>query len=265
LKKRVDELLVEQGYFTSRNRARDEILSGNVKINGATFTKPGKLVNEDVSISLEDKTYYVSRGAYKLLKALDEFEIKLSNKVCYDFGSSTGGFTQVMLERGATHVYAVDIGHGELKVEDPRITLMEGTNVRSLKREDFDRRCDFIACDLSFISLKLILPVLKEMIDLHGEAVCLIKPQFEVGLDKIKRGVVRSKELHLAVLEGIIDEAKKVGFKIGGLTFSPIRGGDGNIEFLIELNYNESKSFDLLNVVNSAWITLEGSKNVHYR
>ncbi len=264
MRKRIDELLFENGYFYSRSRAKEEILSGNIEVDGKICSKAGMVVDGNVKISIKEKNPYVSRGAYKLLKAVGEFSIDLSGKVCCDLGASTGGFTQVMLEKGAICVYAVDVGHGDFRIKDPRVILKEKTNARFLKKDDFDQEIDFISCDLSFISLKLILPVLREILSFNGRAVCLIKPQFEVGAGKIGNGIVRSTELHIEVIEEIVKFAKDMGFEIGGLTFSPIKGSSGNIEFLIELNHFESKKLDVLEVVNSSWIELEGRKDVHH-
>ncbi len=261
MKKRIDELLILRGLCKTRSRARDEILRGKVYVNGIPVSKSGKMVNEDAIITIEDKVY-VSRGAYKLLKALDEFEISLDGKVCCDIGASTGGFTQVMLERGAKKIYAIDVASGEFRLKDPKIVLMERTNARFLKKTDFDPSPDFIACDLSFISLKKILPVIKEeILKEDGIAVCLLKPQFEVGPGKVNDGIVKSKDLHLETIRDIFDFARNLNFKISGFTFSPIKGGSGNIEFLIEFN-GKTKPFDIEQVVEFAW-KMEGSKDVH--
>lgn len=256
MKKRADELLVIKGFFESRSRARDEILAGKIKVNGKIVSKAGKAVDESSKIEFAGKSY-VSRGAYKLLKALDEFKIDLEGKICCDLGSSTGGFTQVMLERNAKRVYAVDVGEGEMKIKDPRIFLMEKRNARFLKKRDFDLQIDFLTCDLSFISLKLIIPVIAEIIGKEGISVCLVKPQFEAGIGKTKSGVIKSRDIHVEVLEDIIDFSKNAGLKIGGLTFSPIKGGNGNIEFLMELNSVHDGIFDVQGIVNSAWTELE--------
>lgn len=251
MKKRVDELLLLRGLCTTRSKAKDEILRGRVYVNGVVVRKGGKLVEEDALITLDDKVY-VSRGAYKIIKALDEFGIDLNGKVCCDLGASTGGFSQVMLERGAKRIYAIDVASGEFRLSDPKIVLMERTNVRFLKREDFDFPIDFVACDLSFISLKKVLPVIKEILEANGTAVCLLKPQFEVGIDKVKSGIVKSKGLHIEAIINVLNFARDVGFRVSGLTFSPIKGGSGNIEFLIELN-GKNKPFDIERVVDFAW------------
>ena len=262
MKKRLDELLVERGLFPSQNRAKAEILEGNVFVDGQLIDKAGKKVREDVEIRLKKKSPYVSRGAYKLLKAIEEFKIDLKDKICGDFGASTGGFSQVMLEKGAKKVYAVDVGYGQLSWKlrkDPRVVVMEKTNVRFLRRGDFKDEMDFISCDLSFISLKLILPVVKNIIAKGGESVCLVKPQFEAGRENLRKGVVRSKKVHLHVLSDVMNFAREVGFDVKGLTFSPIKGPAGNIEFLLHLTSKEEnkkeneKIFDPAEVVNLAW------------
>ncbi len=259
VKKRLDELLAERRIFPSQSRAKAEILEGNVKVNGTVVWKAGKFVDEKAEIIVKKRSPYVSRGAYKLLKALDEFEIDLNQKICCDFGASTGGFTQVMLERGAKKIYSVDVGYGQLAWKlrnDPRVVVRERTNVRFLTSEKFDEIPDFISCDLSFISLRLVLPVVKRLLNNKGEAVCLVKPQFEAGRERIKKGVVRSKEVHVDVLENILNFAKEVGFSIGGLTYSPLKGPAGNIEFLVFLNFESESNFDVRSVVNSAWESL---------
>ncbi len=260
MKKRLDELLFLRGLCETRSKAKDEILRGKVYVNGVQILKGGKMVEEDAIITIEDKIY-VSRGAYKLIKALDEFKITLDGKVCCDIGASTGGFTQVMLERGAKRVYAIDVASGEFRLKDPKIVLMEKTNARFLKKEDFDLLPDFIACDLSFISLKKILPVIREILKEDGMAVCLLKPQFEVGPGRVRDGIVKSKDLHLETIRDILNFANDLNFKVSGLTFSPIKGGSGNIEFLIELN-GKDKPFDIERVVEFAW-KMEGSQDVH--
>lgn len=259
LKKRLDELLAERGIFPSQSRSKAEILEGNVMVNGAIVRKAGKFIDEKAEILIKKRSPYVSRGAYKLLKALDEFKIDLSEKVCCDFGASTGGFTQVMLERGAKKIYSVDVGYGQFAWKlrnDPRVIVKERTNVRFLTPEKFDELPDFISCDLSFISLRLVLPVVKKLLSDKGETICLVKPQFEAGRERIKKGVVRSKEVHLDVLENILQFAKEIGFSIGGLTYSPLKGPAGNIEFLAFLNFEHESNFDARSVVNSAWENL---------
>ncbi len=261
LKKRLDELLVERGFFHSQSRAKAEILEGNVIVNGQLADKAGKKVNDDVEIQLKKKSPYVSRGAHKLLKAIEEFKIDLKGKVCADFGASTGGFTQVMLENGAQKVYSVDVGYGQFSWKlrnDPRVVVMERTNARFLKKEDFSDEIDFISCDLSFISLRLILPVVKEVLVSKGESVCLVKPQFEAGRENLKKGVVRSKEVHTNVLNGVISFSRGIGFSVKGLTFSPIKGPAGNVEFLLHLKNTQGEDEEAKpeEVVKRAWEAL---------
>ncbi len=257
------------GLFPSQSRAKAEILEGNVIVDDRLATKAGKFVDGSVKIEVKKKDPYVSRGAHKLIRALDEFEIDLENKICCDLGASTGGFTHVMLERGAKRVYAVDVGYGQFAWrlrKDPRVDLMERTNARFLKPDDFDLPIDFVSCDLSFISLKHILPVIKaSILRGRGEAICLVKPQFEAGRERLKKGVVRYREVHESVLEEITLFARKTGFSIGGLTHSPIKGPAGNIEFLMELRFENDLDFDLHGTVDSAWNSLEGKSNVDHR
>lgn len=256
LKKRLDELLVKRGLFQSQSRAKAEILEGNVIVNGVIAKKAGKPVSDDIKIELKKKSPYVSRGAYKLIKALDNFEIDLDGKVCCDLGASTGGFTQVMLERDAKKVYAVDVGYGQFAWKlrnDPRVILKERTNARFLTSEDFDEKIEFITCDLSFISLRLILPVVKTLLDLNGSAVCLVKPQFEAGRNRTKKGVVKSKEIHVDVLKDTIKFAKETDLYLKDLTYSPIKGPAGNIEFLAYFDFEIEKEIDVNAVVDLAW------------
>ncbi len=256
MKKRLDELLVERGLFQSQSRAKAEILEGNVIVNGTIAKKAGKPVPNDIEIELKKKSPYVSRGAYKLTKALDEFKIDLSEKICCDLGASTGGFTQVMLERNARKVYAVDVGYGQFAWKlrnDPKVILKERTNARFLTPDDFGEKIDFITCDLSFISLRLILPVVKKLLDLNGTTVCLIKPQFEAGRDRIKKGVVKSKEIHVDVLESTIKFAREVGLHVKDLTYSPIKGPAGNIEFLAYFDFGIEKEINVNTLVDLAW------------
>ncbi len=256
MKKRLDELLTERGIFPSKSRSKAEIMEGNVVVDGIVVSKAGKFVDEKVEILIKKRSPYVSRGAYKLLKALDDFRIDLNGKVCYDFGASTGGFTHVMLERGARKVYSVDVGYGQLAWKlrnDPRVIVKERTNVRFLTPEEFDEVPDFISCDLSFISLRLILPVVRNLLNGKGEAICLIKPQFEAGRERTKKGVVRSKEVHVDVLEKVLKFAREIGFSICGLTYSPLKGPAGNVEFLVFLNFVCESKFNVRSVVDSAW------------
>ena len=234
-KKRLDALLVEQGYAQSRERAKALILAGDVMVNGKIVTKAGDMFSEEASIALKQADCpYVSRGGFKLEKAIKVFGLNLKDKVCIDVGSSTGGFTDCMLMSGAQKVYAVDVGYEQLAWklrQDPRVVVMERVNARYLKAEDFSPLPAFASMDVSFISLKLIIPALKEL----GvqEIAALIKPQFEAGKDKVgKKGIVRDPEVHREVLRQVTEDIRKIGYRTADITYSPIRGQNGNIEFL---------------------------------
>ena len=234
-KKRLDALLVEQGYAQSRERAKALILAGDVTVNGKVATKAGDMFSEEASIALKQADCpYVSRGGFKLEKAIKVFGLNLKDKVCIDVGSSTGGFTDCMLMSGAQKVYAVDVGYEQLAWklrQDPRVVVMERVNARYLKAEDFSPLPAFASMDVSFISLKLIIPALKEL----GvqEIAALIKPQFEAGKDKVgKKGIVRDPEVHREVLRQVTEDIRKIGYRTADITYSPIRGQNGNIEFL---------------------------------
>ena len=242
-KKRIDSLLVDRGLAESRTRAQGIISEGNVWVNGIPIEKPASLADCGALIEVreDEGNRWVSRGAHKLLKGLDAFSVSPENKICIDIGASTGGFTQVLLRRGAKKVYAVDVGYGQLAWslrQDQRVTVMERTNARCLHREQFAEPIDLAVADASFISLKLLLPPLQDILSPDGEAVVLVKPQFEAGKGKVgKGGIVRSKELHLSVLEDILSFcASGTGLFPSGLTFSPVTGQTGNIEFLLHLS-----------------------------
>ena len=239
MKERLDVLLVEQGFATSREKAKAIIMSGSVFVNGQREDKAGTTFDPAKStIEVKGHTLkYVSRGGLKLEKAMAQFGIRLEEKVCMDIGASTGGFTDCMLQNGATKVYSVDVGHGQLAWSlrnDERVVCMEKTNFRYLTREDIQDDLDFASVDVSFISLsKILLPARKLLKD-HGQMVCLIKPQFEAGKDKVgKKGVVREQSVHQEVIEKIYTLADILGFQILGLEYSPIKGPEGNIEYLI--------------------------------
>lgn len=236
-KKRLDVLLVEQGYFDSRQKAQATIMSGLVFVGGQRVDKAGAPVAEDAQIEVRGKAIpYVSRGGLKLEKAMKVFPISLEGKRCADIGASTGGFSDCMLQNGAAKVYAVDTGYGKLdwKIRsDPRVVALERTNARYLTREQIPEELDFASVDVSFISLRLILPALRGVMREGGEAVCLVKPQFEAGREKVgKRGVVRDPKVHLEVLEHFQEHASSSGFAVKDMTFSPIKGPEGNIEYL---------------------------------
>lgn len=242
-KERADKLLVEKGYINSRSKAKKIILDGIVYIGGKRIKKPSQSVLRDSNIDIrENPLSFVSRAGTKLEKALDEFNINLSGLVALDIGSSTGGFTQCMLEDGARFVYALDVGKDQLVEElkeDSRVFSMEGTNIRDVSKEDFDLDINFISIDVSFISLKLVLPVAKDVLENNGQIVALIKPQFEVGKGNIsKKGIVKDRKLHYGVLRDIIDFSSGLGLGVNDLTYSPVTGSKGNIEFLIFLESN---------------------------
>ena len=244
MKERLDVLLVEQGYATSREKAKAIIMSGNVFVNGQREDKAGTSFDPaKASIEVKGHTLkYVSRGGLKLEKAMKQFEISLKNKVCMDIGASTGGFTDCMLQSGASKVYSVDVGHGQLAWSlrnDERVVCMEKTNFRYLTREDIEDDLDFASVDVSFISLSKILLPARRLLKDNGQMVCLIKPQFEAGKDKVgKKGVVREKSVHREVIEKIYTLTEILGFQILGLEYSPIKGPEGNIEYLIYIEKN---------------------------
>ena len=263
-KKRLDVLLTERGLQESRQRAQAVIMSGEVFVNGQRVDKPGTAVAEDAQIEIRGGTLaYVSRGGLKLEKAMAAFPIDLHGAVCADIGASTGGFTDCMLQNGAEKVYAVDVGYGQLAWKlrsDPRVVCLERTNARYLTHEQVPDELDFASVDVSFISLKLILPPLNGLLKDGGHAACLVKPQFEAGREKVgKKGVVRDPDVHLEVLEHFLDHAKDSGFTVLGLTYSPIRGPEGNIEYLgyLEKGPWQERTFDLKALVDESHHTLK--------
>ena len=239
-KKRLDILLTERGLASSREKAKAIIMSGIVFVDGEREDKAGSTFPEEVKIEVKGSTNpYVSRGGLKLAKAMESFGIKLDNLVCMDVGASTGGFTDCMLKNGAVKVYSVDVGHGQLDWglrNDERVVVMEKTNIRYVTPDDIDDRLDFASIDVSFISLEKVLPPVRELLKDDGEVVCLIKPQFEAGPDKVgKKGVVRDKKVHEEVVEHIIGFAGENGFTALALDYSPVKGPEGNIEYLLYL------------------------------
>ncbi|NLX63765.1 MAG: TlyA family RNA methyltransferase [Clostridiaceae bacterium] len=239
-KVRLDQILVNKGFFESREKAKTAIMSGIVYVNGERADKPGSSYVEDCDIEIKGKPIpYVSRGGLKLEKAILEFNIDLKDLVCVDVGASTGGFTDVMLKNGAKKVYAVDVGYGQLAWElrnNPKVVCMERTNFRYVTREQISEPLDFGSVDVSFISLKLILPPLKNLLKPFGKVVCLIKPQFEAGRNKVgKKGVVKDPKVHEEVINSVIASSLELGFSVAGLSFSPIKGPEGNIEYLLYL------------------------------
>lgn len=240
-KTRLDVAVFEQGYAPSREKAKALIMAGIVYVNNQKVDKAGFELKEGDVLEVRGKTLqYVSRGGLKLEKAMQEFPITLEGKVCMDVGASTGGFTDCMLQNGAVKVYSVDVGYGQLAWKlrtDERVVNLERTNFRYATREQIPDEIDFASVDVSFISLKHILPNLNTLLASDGQAVCLIKPQFEAGKEKVgKKGVVRDLNVHLEVVENVINLAVENGFSVMGLQFSPIKGPEGNIEYLIYLN-----------------------------
>lgn len=247
MKKRLDILMVERGMATGRDRAKALIMAGLVYVNGQKTDKAGALADDDDRVELRAKALkYVSRGGLKLEKALDVFSISLSGKTALDIGASTGGFTDCMLQNGAKRVACIDVGYGQLAWQlrnDPRVVCMERRNIRHVTAADIPFAAEFAAADVSFISLRLVLPVIYSLLSENGSAVCLIKPQFEAGRDKVgKNGVVRERETHIDVILEIYHFALALGFSVGGLTFSPITGPKGNIEYLIYLEKAANKN-----------------------
>jgi 23S rRNA (cytidine1920-2'-O)/16S rRNA (cytidine1409-2'-O)-methyltransferase len=235
-RKRADVVLVERGFFASRARAQEAIAAGLVTVNGAVIRKASDAVPEEAVITAEQPHPYVSRGGVKLAAALDVFQIDPKDKVCLDIGASTGGFTEVLLNRGAAHVYAVDVGHSQLHpsiVGNARVTNLEGTDARSLNADLIPQRADLLVSDVSFISLKLVLPAAVALLKPHAELAVLVKPQFEAGRDHVKKGIVRDGAVHRAVCEDMRAFVASLGFEVMGLIPSPIEGGDGNREFLL--------------------------------
>jgi len=234
---RLDLELVRRGLLPSREKAKSAICEGAVLVNGREEHRPSRAIAESDTLSLDATRalHYVGRGSLKLLKALDLFEISVAGLCCLDIGASTGGFTQVLLERGASLVYAVDVGTGQLAQalqEDPRVINLERTDFRTLMQAQVGA-IDFACVDVSFISLKLILPHLFALLQEGSHAVCLLKPQFEAGPQRVKKGIVKDARVHEKVIDDICKAACQAGFQICGITHSPIRGGEGNIEYLV--------------------------------
>lgn len=244
-KQRLDVALVERGYTESREKAKALIMAGVVYVNNQKSDKAGNTVKPDDIIEVRGETLkYVSRGGLKLEKAMNSFNITLGGCVCADIGASTGGFTDCMLQNGASKVYSIDVGYGQLAWKlrtDERVVNMERTNFRYVTHNEIPEDIDFASVDVSFISLRIILPVLRELLKSDGQAVCLIKPQFEAGREKIgKKGVVRDPQVHVEVVENIVNFALENGFDVKNLDFSPIKGPEGNIEYLMHIQKSEN-------------------------
>ena len=239
-RKRLDLLLLERGLFSSRSAAQREILAGNILVNSQLVDKPGALVARDAKIEIKQKSPYVSVGGLKLEKALREFHINVTDKVCIDIGASTGGFTDCLLQHGAKKVYAVDVGKGQLDWRlrnDPRVIVLEDVNARYLKPDQIGEQVDLATIDVSFISLKLILPTLKAIVKERGDIIALVKPQFEAGKAKVKRGgVVKEAKVHIEVLQELARFIREdLHLSVLNATFSPIKGPAGNIEFFLHI------------------------------
>jgi 23S rRNA (cytidine1920-2'-O)/16S rRNA (cytidine1409-2'-O)-methyltransferase len=236
LAQRADLALVERGFFESRAKAQEAIAAGLVRVNGKTIRKPSEHIGMDVPIEAEAPYPWVSRGGVKLAAALDAFAFDPKDRVCLDIGASTGGFTHVLLARGAAHVYAIDVGHGQLHAklqDDPRVSAREGTDARQLAKSDFDRPISMLTCDVSFISLKLVLPALLPLAAQQAWLVALIKPQFEVGPTHVVKGIVKDEGARTRACEDIVMHLHNAGWHVIGPIASPIEGGDGNREYLV--------------------------------
>jgi 23S rRNA (cytidine1920-2'-O)/16S rRNA (cytidine1409-2'-O)-methyltransferase len=267
LKERLDVLLVKKGYFDSREKARRSIMAGVVFVGNSREDKPGARFDENTQFVIKENTNpYVSRGGLKLDKAIKEFNISLEGKAAIDIGASTGGFTDCMLKNGARKVFAVDVGYGQLAWElrnDHRVVNMERTNIRNVRPEDLDEKVDFCSIDVSFISLKKVIPPALNLAKDGAEFVCLIKPQFEAGRDQVgKRGVVKKAEIHKKVVTSIAAFVEEKGLNIKGLSYSPIKGPEGNIEYLIYFSKKECIN-DILDIeaeINR--VIMESHKNL---
>lgn len=261
MKIRLDQYLVQHGLIQSRERAKAMIMSGVVFVNEQKVDKAGEMIKEDAKVEVRGHDIgYVSRGGLKLEKAMTHFSISLDGMVCMDIGASTGGFTDCMLQNGAKKVYSVDVGYGQFAWklrQDPRVVCMEKTNIRYVTPEDIDDVLDFASVDVSFISLTKVLPAAYALLKDGGQMVCLIKPQFEAGREKVgKKGVVRDKAVHEEVIERIITFALENGFSVHHLEYSPIKGPEGNIEYLVHIEKSDEaikeESVDIHAVVEAA-------------
>ena len=264
IKKRLDVLLTEQGYADSRTKAQAIIMSGMVYVDGQKADKPGVSYEETVAIEVRGAACpYVSRGGLKLEKALRDFGVKPDGFVCSDSGASTGGFTDCLLQQGASKVFAIDVGYGQLdwKIRsDPRVVVMERTNIRYVTPEQLGEPLDLSVIDVSFIGLEIVLPTIKSLLKPTGQVLCLIKPQFEAGKENVgKKGVVRDPKIHRMVLDNFVSLVDSLGFRILGLTFSPVKGPEGNIEFLGHLTLDDVPGIrpDTEEVVRQAHATLD--------
>lgn len=247
MKKRLDVLVFEKGFAESREKAKAIIMAGDIYVNNQKADKCGQSYSDDVDIEFRGKApKYVSRGGLKLEKAIDNFNLDLKNKITMDIGASTGGFTDCMLQNGAEKVYSIDVGYGQLAWKlrnDKRVINLERTNMRNVTSAEVPDKIDFFSIDVSFISLKLLLPVARELLSENAEAVCLIKPQFEAGREKVgKKGVVRDPSVHIEVVKMIYDFCLENGYSVLNLDYSPIKGPEGNIEYLIHIKKSDNPS-----------------------
>ena len=259
MKQRLDIYLTENGLIATREKAKAVIMAGEVYVNEQKADKAGQMVSAEDKVEVRaDSLRYVSRGGLKLEKAMEVFPISLENAVCMDIGASTGGFTDCMLQNGAKKVYAIDVGYGQLAWSlrtDARVVNLERTNIRYVTEKEIPENPDFASIDVSFISLRLVLPVAFARLHSEGEVVCLIKPQFEAGKEKVgKGGVVREKSTHIEVIENVIAFAKETGFSVLGLDFSPVKGPKGNIEYLLYITKKaaENADVDIVSTVDAA-------------
>lgn len=263
-KERLDVLLVKKNLVQSRERAKTTIMAGMVIVDGNKIDKAGTMVKENADIRvLGNQIPYVSRGGLKLEKAIKEFGVELKGKVTADIGASTGGFTDCMLQNGAVKVFAIDVGYGQLAWSlrtDERVVNMERTNVRNVTPEDIGQLIDLASIDVAFISLEKVLPAVKAMLKPDGQVVALIKPQFEAGKEKVgKKGVVRDPRVHLEVIHKVIDTAREMGFVTKELTFSPVKGPEGNIEYLVWLTKDREAADNVTDEVMASTVELAHS------
>ena len=255
MKKRLDIIVFEKGFTDSREKAKSLIMQGNVYINNQKCDKPGMTYEEDCAVDVRDnKQKYVSRGGFKLEKAINSFRINLKDKICIDVGASTGGFTDCMLQNGCKKVYAVDVGYGQFDWNlrnDNRVVVLERTNARYIDESVIKNKVDFFSVDVSFISLELILPAIKKISSNSACGVCLIKPQFEAGRGKVgKNGVVRDKSVHIEVINKVLEYSFKNNFYVSGLDYSPVKGPKGNIEYLLYLKNGENEDTSNFNFID---------------
>ena len=262
-KQRLDQLLFDLGYTESRERAKTTVMCGNVFVNGQRVDKPGTAVDPEATIEVRGEALpFVSRGGFKLDKALRVFPVDPVGKICLDCGASTGGFTDVLLQHGAKKVYAVDVGYGQLAWKlrtDERVVNLERTNLRYVTREQIPEPIELAVMDVSFISIRLVIPAVKALLCPDADFICLIKPQFEAGREEVgKKGVVRDSAVHERVIREILDFVPEAGLSAEGLDYSPIKGPEGNIEYLCHLKNREAerKSFDIAAVVASSHMQL---------